>query len=237
MIILLPLFLGLLPSFAWLAFYLPEDPHPEPRRLLLAVFIAGAAFALMALVVQVATYCTSSALIAGIRCGTDELRDVLTGSLTFILLFAAIEELFKFTAAYMVVHKSPAFDEPVDAMIYMIVAALGFAAVENVGVLGSNRITVQSLGDGFELISLRFAGATLIHTVASGLLGYYWAISIREFFAKQFLLVGFVLAVILHVIFNYLVASLGNLFYPIVLALLAGFFVLADFEKLKGKNL
>ena len=35
------LFVSLLPSFAWLVFYLEEDPHPEPKRIIAQVFVAG----------------------------------------------------------------------------------------------------------------------------------------------------------------------------------------------------
>ena len=49
----LPLILGLLPSFAWLIFYLEEDPHPEPKKLLFEVFLAGALSTFIVLQVQI----------------------------------------------------------------------------------------------------------------------------------------------------------------------------------------
>ena len=50
---------------------------------------------------------------------------------------ALIEEIIKFVASHFAARRSPAFSEPVDAMIYMIVAALGFATLENIGALSS----------------------------------------------------------------------------------------------------
>ena len=44
--------LGLLPGFAWLVFYLTDDPHPEPKRLILFTFLAGIAFGFFAVVAE-----------------------------------------------------------------------------------------------------------------------------------------------------------------------------------------
>jgi RsiW-degrading membrane proteinase PrsW (M82 family) len=41
-------------------------------------------------------------------------------------------EIFKYLVVRFKVIKNPAFDEPTDIMLYMIIAALGFAAVENI---------------------------------------------------------------------------------------------------------
>jgi len=36
--------LGLLPSFAWLFFFLKEDTHPEPKKMIALVFFLGGIF-------------------------------------------------------------------------------------------------------------------------------------------------------------------------------------------------
>ena len=46
---LLIIILGLLPGFAWLLFYLKEDLHPEPKKMLAKVFLVGALSAIAAL--------------------------------------------------------------------------------------------------------------------------------------------------------------------------------------------
>jgi RsiW-degrading membrane proteinase PrsW (M82 family) len=49
------------------------------------------------------------------------------------LLFswACIEELTKFAAAFFIALRARVFDEPLDAVIYMVTVALGFSAAEN----------------------------------------------------------------------------------------------------------
>ena len=75
-------------------------------------------------------------------------------------------------------------DEPVDGMIYTIVAALGFAAIENVFAIFSF-VSVGSpeyLHVAFNFISMRFISAVALHGLASGIAGYYFA---KFYFIKR----------------------------------------------------
>lgn len=210
-----PLLLGLLPSFAWLIFYLKEDPNPEPKRLIFETFLAGAISTFIVLGVQMAFN----------GWATD--RGIIQYSLISFFVLSAIEELFKFGAARLVINKHPYdFDEPVDAMIYMIVAALGFAAVENIAAASKSSELL------FETTTLRFIGATLLHTLSSGLLGYYWA---KEIISKKkyFLYIGFFIATALHTVFNYLILNYEPVVVPTTFLIVAALFILYDFEKLK----
>lgn len=211
----LPLILGLLPSFAWLIFYLEEDPHPEPKKLVFEAFLAGAVSTFIVLGAQ--TFFNSWAIDRGIATHTF---------LSFLFL-AGIEEFFKFGAAWIVISKNrDNFDEPVDAMIYLIVVALGFAAVENMA-------AAFNAGElAFETTTLRFIGATLLHTLSSGLLGYYWALSLIRI-NKKILLFGFILATLLHTIFNYLIIKYEPAIVPTTFLIIFAIFILYDFEKLK----
>src|SRR6185437_2768211 len=156
---------GLLPGFAWLAFYLMEDTHAEPKRMIVFTFIVGMAFAFFTVAIEN----IFNGWAAGI--GVQEL------SILSLLGLAAIEEVMKFCAAHFAVDRTPAMIEPIDAMIYMIVAALGFATLENIGAI-ANIVpgTAPFITGVFETISLRFVGATLLHTLSSGVVGYYWAL-------------------------------------------------------------
>lgn len=224
---------ALLPGFAWLYFYLREDPHPEPKLLILKTFIAGAACAFVALVAQIVLQ----------RFGlTFDASDVAGGVpgivIITIIIFSLIEELVKFGAAYVTVHGDPAFDEPIDAMIYMIVASLGFATVENIGAVQRDISMVSHLATiGFVLqtLTLRFVGATLLHTLSSGLIGYYWALQIRRFDSGYLLFWGIILGTGLHAMFNYLIISYGNLIYAVGFIVVMGISILGDFERLRMK--
>jgi RsiW-degrading membrane proteinase PrsW (M82 family) len=223
-IYVLSLFLSFVPGFVWLLFYLREEDRPEPARPLVRTFIYGCAFAFFTLAIQLG------------------LKNVFGYySIDFLSLFSVIvlaltEELFKFAAAYLSVHNDPAFIEPIDAMIYMAVAALGFATIENLGAIGAEPFTSSLVQGIFQTTTLRFVGATLLHTLASSLIGYYWAVSILRQGKVRFLLFGFILAVALHAAFNYLIISYGSLVYSIVFVVAAGFFVLHDFELLGEKK-
>jgi len=228
---------GLLPGLAWLYFYLREDCHPEPKKLIALTFFSGALITVFAFVIQKFFGCFVFSYCGGILENfVQEKPEFLGfGLLTFLAL---VEEVLKFGAAYMIVHKSEFFDEPIDAMIYMVVAALGFATIENLGVVGTYFSDSSDVGFGAiaGTISLRFVGATLLHALSSGLVGYYWAKTIREFGLKRFLFLGLVLATILHAIFNYVIITNEGIAYSIILLVTAGFFILNDFEKLKDKK-
>jgi hypothetical protein len=57
-----------------------------------------------------------------------------------VLLFVVgpVEELIKLFMVYIYAYRQPAFDEPLDGVIYSATAALGFAAVENIVYLAQN---------------------------------------------------------------------------------------------------
>jgi len=132
----------LLPGFAWLVFYLGEDPHPEPKRMIVFTFVVGMAFGFFTVAVENIFNTWTTNL------GVVEL------SILSLLGLAFIEEVMKFAAAHFAVNKSPEFDEPIDAMIYMIVAALGFATLENIGAI-SNISRRRAHPTLFETLSLR----------------------------------------------------------------------------------
>lgn len=155
--------------------------------------------------------------------------------------FGIIEEIFKFLAAYLVIRKSPFFDEPVDAMIYMIVAALGFATVENVAVI----YNISVFSEVFGIITLRFVGATLLHALSSGLLGYYWAKGIilnrlnkiNKKTVWVFIFKGVVFATLLHMVFNCLILiSKDIIIYPTIFLIIAALLIFWDFEKIKSSH-
>ncbi len=125
----------------------------------------------------------------------------ISGSLLFFLWAAFVEEYVKYLAVKFSVLHSPAFDEPTDAMIYMISASLGFAAIENVLVL------LQAIPNGaqaaIQIWFLRFAGATLLHAVSSALLGYFLGLAwFYSHHGRGLVAVGLAAATFAHFVFN-----------------------------------
>src|SRR3989344_7351445 len=118
--VLIAILFGLVPGIAWLLFYLKEDAHPEPKKLIALTFVFGMMSAFVALIAQ---RLLNEALDKSVLELAAPLANLQVG---YLVALALIEEFVKFGAAYFAVHKSASFDEPVDAMIYMVAAALGF---------------------------------------------------------------------------------------------------------------
>lgn len=222
--IILALVFGLLPGFAWMIFYLTEDPHPEPKRMVLLTFFAGVAFGFFTIVIE--QWWTGAINAIGIA----------TLSIGSLFGLGLIEEIMKFGAAYFAVGKSPLLDEPVEHMLYMIVAAMGFATLENIGAIANIPMQLAYVGSFFTTASFRFVGATLLHSLTSGIVGYHWALGIKRKKVARNIAVGLLLATSLHALFNYLILTYGEVAYTVVLLLIVGFFVLNDFEELKAEE-
>lgn len=216
---------GFAVALIWLWFWLREDPHPEPRRILFLTFIAGLAVVPVVLILEEMIYGI------GVTLGLWSI-----GLPSFLLLFfwAAIEELFKYFAAYWAALRKPFFDEPVDAPIYLITAALGFAALENMFMLFG--IFQYELASGLVATSLRFVGATLLHILSSAVVGFSIAYS---FFHPEHrwrnTLIGIILATLLHALFNFFILKGGgeSLIYVFSVVWLGVMVLILSFEKIK----
>lgn len=185
---------GIFPALAWLWFWLKEDSrHPEPRRLIAMAFLAGMLTVVLVIPIQkfVATYLvTQTAIFAA---------------------WSTIEEFTKYIIAWLVVLHRRENDEPIDAVIYMVAVALGFAGLENALFLLSplsGDTVVQTVLTG----NLRFIGATLLHVFSSAIVGialaysFYKPTLVREWYAA----VGVILASLLHVGFNFLILNTAD---------------------------
>ena len=218
---------GLAPALIWLFFWLREDrEHPEPKLTLLLAFLAGMLAIPLALMLEWAwqEFLRNSVVLR------DE-RFVLI----LLVGYAFIEEIVKFALVRSVIFWRMEFDEPVDAMVYLITAALGFASVENILYLSSQ--FQDSFEVGLRTGNLRFVGATLLHALSSGVLGYFIA---HSFYRKRFkkvraIALGLFFATMLHTFFNVLILSTkGERIEPILLLLgLMGVLLLFAFEHIK----
>ncbi len=187
---------GILPALFWLLFLLREDARaPEPKQIIALTFLAGMAAVVLALPLEHLA-CTT---LGG--CGATTPKIV-------IVAWAMIEEVLKYAVVAAAVLWRKCVDEPIDLVIYMITAALGFAALENTLFL----IAPFSGGhwlDGFLTGNLRFVGSTLLHVVASSSIGFALGFSFGRLRHERILLAigGLILAVALHTIFNFLIIS------------------------------
>ncbi len=184
--IIYTLLAGVLPALLWLWFWLREDNlHPEPRTLIAVSFLAGCISVLVAIVFE------------GIA------QEIIADQTYRYMAWAAIEEIVKFLAIGLVALHSKNLDEPIDAMIYCITLALGFAAMENTLFIFKS-FDANGLFDSILTGNFRFIGATLVHTVSSASIGFMIGLSFyRKAFTKVFsVLVGIAIASALHTAFN-----------------------------------
>ncbi len=177
---------GFLPGVIWLSFWLFEDRcQPEPKRYIFFTFLAG--MLAVPLVIPIEQY--AQQFLSGVA---------MYGA------WAAAEELMKFGGAYLVALRSSAFDEPLDAVVYMVTVALGFAVLENAMFLFPS-ISHGDFLKAFTAGDLRFVGAMLLHTLTSGIIGVSIALAWRKPAATRRLaaLCGVILAIALHTLFNF----------------------------------
>ncbi|MEK9184823.1 MAG: PrsW family glutamic-type intramembrane protease [Patescibacteria group bacterium] len=177
---------GIIPAFLWLYFWLKEDRlHPEPRLLIFIAFLGG--MLAVPLVLPVEQFVNSH----------------FSDMPTIIVLWAFIEEFTKYFIGFILVLRRKAVDEPIDAIIYMITIALGFAALENTFFILKPILE----GDAIRTIvtsDMRFIGATLLHIVSSAIIGVSIALPFfKNKLTKIFsLLLGIITATFFHAIFN-----------------------------------
>lgn len=125
----------------------------------------------------------------------------ISASAIFFLWAAFVEEYVKYLAVKLAVLRNPNFDEPTDAMIYMISASLGFAAIENILVLF--QAIPNGTGAALQIWLLRFAGATLLHAVSSAILGYFLGLSwFYSHHSQKLIAIGLGAATFAHFTFN-----------------------------------
>jgi RsiW-degrading membrane proteinase PrsW (M82 family) len=123
-----------------------------------------------------------------------------------VIIAPIVEELFKFILTYHICLRRKVNDEPIDASIYMLTAALGFAAVETALIL-TEPFSQGKILDGFIASNFRSIGPMLIHLISSAMIGLFIGLAFYKTKIKKFLymITGLVLAVILHAFFNFFI--------------------------------
>jgi RsiW-degrading membrane proteinase PrsW (M82 family) len=174
---------GLVPSLIWLYFWLQRDRNKEePFGLLFLCFILGAGMVFIAGFLQKGT------------------KEFFTDIQARTFVWAGIEEMLKFVIFYLVAYRNKYNDELIDAAMYMITIALGFAALENVLYILKPGTTLNVTA-GLLTGGLRFFGSTLLHAIASAFVGIIIALAPRRL-TTIFMGLGLAGATFLHGTFN-----------------------------------
>jgi len=229
--IILYVIFGVIPSLTWLAYYLRKDSHPESNSMVLKIYAWGAAITLPVFFIQVG----SSYLLKDMG-----FNPLIASLIYWFIVISLSEEFFKYLVIKFRVLNSPHLDEPVDIMIYMVIAALGFAAVENILYMfvpaGQFSFTVL-LQRTLSLSLIRFVGGTFLHTLCSAIIGYAVAISLCDQKNRRLeAATGIIMAVVLHGLYDFSIIALeGNLkiIVPIAILIILAIFTSLGFEQLK----
>ena len=247
---LLFLIVGILPSIIWLVFYLRRDKNPEPNRLILQIFLWGMLATIPAIILELAIQCgfvVASTSFSFTEC-VDRTFSPLGGIplapfynvLYMFLGIALVEELLKFAIIRWKIYKSKELDEAIDLPLYMIISALGFAALENILILSGLGATSRP-EDIFILGMFRFVGATFLHALVSGMFGYFLVLSYTSrTFRIGYFIIGLSLATVLHALFNLYIIEVAlpeKIIYPASIIVGLAIFLSFALTKLRGIRL
>lgn len=148
-----------------IAFYIyyRDKYEKEPIRLLLAALIAGGLTVIPILFLE--NFLSSfTSLFYGLNAAAWK---------AFVVA-AFSEELFKFIALYLLIWKSPEFNEKFDGIVYATYVSLGFAAVENV---------LYVLDGGVSTGLMRAITAVPAHAIFGITMGFYFGLA--KFYEKN----------------------------------------------------
>lgn len=173
---------GAVPALFWLWTCHRRDRwEPEPKRLVLRLFLLGAAAALPVYFVQ------------GWLPGGPRLYDNFVRA-------GLVEELFKILPVWVFALRRRELDEPMDGIVYAVAAALGFAAAEN---------AFYALRLGETVALQRAFTSSLAHVGFAGAAGLHLGLAkVRR--RPLLALRGLFVAVALHGLFDLLLSYAGH---------------------------
>ncbi len=210
---------GVIPAVLWLWFWLYEEDSddPEPIGLIIISFILGGVMVLFAMWLEKFS-------MGFIKDNTYQ-----------IIAWASIEELLKLIAISFIIFGNNIIKKPIDYPMYFIATALGFAAFENVLYLIQPLSTSNSIV-GMMTGNLRFLGSTLLHAIASSMIGSTLGLSFYlQKYRGSYLIIGITCAIVLHSIFNFFImkGSGGNFLSVFGFLWVVAIINILIFEKLK----
>lgn len=186
MAVLLLALSAITPSILLVWYFHHHDEYPEPARLLWGTFGLGVLAIVPVLLVDAAL----EPLLASIT-------DPLWRGLADAFLVAAIpEEACKMAAVLLFSFRHREFDEPMDGIVYGVVASLGFATLENVMYVGSG---------GLGVALLRAVMAVPGHAFYGAILGAYLGEARFAVGSRRLGLIarGYTAAVVLHGLYDF----------------------------------
>lgn len=181
--------LTFLPTILLMTYFYRHDRNREPGKALTGTFLLGM-FAFIP-VVLVENLLSSFGVLSNANSHVYNLYDMFVN-------VAIPEESFKLLVVVLYSARTKAFDEPMDGMVYGVTAALGFATVENIFYVVDGGLSTAVIRAILSVPSHAFWGAILGYSVAQ--------VRFRGKM-KSSILLGLLIAVSLHSVFNYLLLT------------------------------
>jgi RsiW-degrading membrane proteinase PrsW (M82 family) len=179
----------------------------EPMAILLRTFIYGA-------VVGIIVSYVFESLIAQVYMQFVA-PPLLEAIVPTLVIAPIVEEGVKPIGVY-ILRNMKSFVHPIDGAIYGVASGLGFAATENL-IYESQALLKYGFAAGLLTVAFRAVTSTFIHASATGLTGYgigEWKFGASAMHVAFF----FIIAVLLHSIFNY-VSIEGEFLTSLILAI------------------
>ena len=152
------LLLALAPVFVIATYiYFRDKYEKEPIRLLVFAMLAGAVAVLPILLVE--------SVLSSLGTGLPHL---MSAAWKAFVVAAFSEETFKYIALYLLIWKSPEFNEKFDGIVYAVYVSLGFAAVENI---------LYVTGGGMQAGISRAITAVPAHAIFGVTMGFYFGLA------------------------------------------------------------
>ncbi|HUF38810.1 MAG TPA: PrsW family glutamic-type intramembrane protease [Anaerolineales bacterium] len=193
-LILAGVILAIVPAIVWLAFFYRRDRlEPEPKGMVMQVFLLGA---LVAAAIGIPVVDNLFAVDNWLT------RSTMTHILGAIFVIGFTQEFLKYAAVRFSVFGSSEFDEPVDGIVYATAAGLGYAALLNIN------FVIESGGVDLGAGVIRITVTSLAHASFAGVVGYFLG---QEKFTKRpawWSAAGVSLAAVLNGLFFFLRSTL-----------------------------
>ena len=202
------LLITIVPSFLILLYFFFSDKFKEPKGTVAIVFVLGILICLPAGILNNFMFVN----FGGESSGKDLTHSFLGPAWT--------EEILKFLVLYSIVLRRAEFNEPMDGIVYGVVASLGFATYENYDY-------VFRLAETWDIAPQQLAiwrsySAVPMHGLNGCIMGFYFGM--YAFTAnKKFLVLSLLIPFLLHGFYNFLghpfhyIIVIGMLIYAIKL--------------------
>jgi len=189
------LVLGFAPGLFWLWHYYRKDAYqPEPRRLVLKLFVLGMVVTIPVGIAEI--------LVEGVA-GLESATSLTALAISAFVVIGPIEEVAKFLVVYRFAYLRREFDEPVDGIVYAVATSLGFATVENV---------VHAVTSGLAVLAVRAVISTFGHVMFALPWGYGLGLAkCQPGGARRAVIQGLAFGALVHGLFDFLLfASRGG---------------------------